>query len=280
MIKSPLRYPGGKSKHTGKILQYFTRKDMEYYEPFVGGGSVFLASDFSEYSINDVHPEVFDFWRMVKECPYDLVNLIEEHTPILDHRGCKKKSKQAIDLWKRIKEDKNNKQFAPGYRFLFLNRTCYSGIVTGGPVGGMEQKSNYPIICRWSSKRTISAILQAHEKLQNCRITNLKWQDIVKEANSSSAMYLDPPYLEKGFQCYEYAFTLKDHEEFADTMKKCPGYWIVTVDNCSGIKELWRESDQYVITEEEWHYSMVDKRRKNKLGKELFIVSRECYDSK
>ena len=176
-----------------------------------------------------------------------------------------------------VKEDIHNKLFPAGYRFLFLNRTCYSGVVTGGPVGGMEQKSNYPIICRWSGKRTINSILQAHDRLQNCQITNRKWQHVVCTATETTAMYLDPPYLEKGSQCYEYAFTLQDHQEFAAAMQNCPGHWVVTVDNCPQIRNLWEESDPYVILEEEWKYSMTDKRKKNKIGKELFVVSRECY---
>ncbi len=89
-----------------------------------------------------------------------------------------------------------------------------------------------------------------------------------------------PPYLEKGAQCYEHAFTLEDHKEFATAMKDCPGHWVVTVDNCPSVRALWEESDRYVVMEKEWKYSMTDKRNKNKVGKELFVVSRECYDSK
>lgn len=277
---SPLRYPGGKSKHTGKILQFFTDHNMEYREPFVGGGSVFLASNFSKCTINDIHTGVYDLWWAIKENPEELVTLIDEHTPILDHRGCKNRITKAIELWKQVKGDQNHKLFSAGYRFLFLNRTCYSGVVTGGPVGGMKQKSNYPISCRWAAKRTIGSILKAHERLQDCHVTNNRWQDAIWGATETTAMYLDPPYLEKGAQCYEYSFTLKDHADFAAAIQDCPGHWVVTVDNCPPVRVLWKESDRYVVMEKEWKYSMTEKRNKNKVGKELFVVSRECYDSK
>jgi DNA adenine methylase len=42
MIKSPLRYPGGKSKAIDQIAEYIPDSFSEYREPFVGGGSVFI----------------------------------------------------------------------------------------------------------------------------------------------------------------------------------------------------------------------------------------------
>ena len=41
-VKSPLRYPGGKSKAISKILRYLPPDFSEYREPFVGGGSLFI----------------------------------------------------------------------------------------------------------------------------------------------------------------------------------------------------------------------------------------------
>ena len=42
-IKSPLRYPGGKQKALGQIIPHLPENIGEYREPFIGGGSVFLA---------------------------------------------------------------------------------------------------------------------------------------------------------------------------------------------------------------------------------------------
>jgi len=41
MIKSPLRYPGGKSRAVKKISS-LVPDFKEYREPFVGGGSIFV----------------------------------------------------------------------------------------------------------------------------------------------------------------------------------------------------------------------------------------------
>ncbi|MFM6152235.1 MAG: DNA adenine methylase, partial [Sphaerospermopsis kisseleviana] len=42
MIKSPLRYPGGKSRAIKQIAQHLPTQFTEFREPLVGGGSVFI----------------------------------------------------------------------------------------------------------------------------------------------------------------------------------------------------------------------------------------------
>lgn len=62
MIKSPLRYPGGKSRSVERIASLIPQFD-EFREPFVGGGSVFihLKQKFpnKKYWINDIYPALF-----------------------------------------------------------------------------------------------------------------------------------------------------------------------------------------------------------------------------
>jgi len=42
VLKSPLRYPGGKSRGAAQIKRYFPRKLKELVSPFIGGGSIEL----------------------------------------------------------------------------------------------------------------------------------------------------------------------------------------------------------------------------------------------
>ena len=42
-LKTPLRYPGGKSRATKYLLPKFPKDIAEYREPFLGGGSVAIA---------------------------------------------------------------------------------------------------------------------------------------------------------------------------------------------------------------------------------------------
>src|SRR5215217_5724114 len=66
-IKSPLRYPGGKSRAIQRLETLVPKEFDEYREPFVGGGSFFLhlkqkKPDLKIW-INDLNPELYYFWK-------------------------------------------------------------------------------------------------------------------------------------------------------------------------------------------------------------------------
>ena len=70
MLKSPLRYPGGKQKAISKIANYLPSSFQEYREPFIGGGSVFFhvlqTGSSLNYWINDLNEELYHFWLQSK----------------------------------------------------------------------------------------------------------------------------------------------------------------------------------------------------------------------
>lgn len=45
-----------------------------------------------------------------------------------------------------------------GFATFFLNRTNRSGIIKGGPIGGMDQRGNYKINCRFNKTDLIKKI--------------------------------------------------------------------------------------------------------------------------
>ena len=67
-LKTPLRYPGGKSRACGKMAQYFPNlKDYtEYREPFLGGGSVAIyisqMHPHLKITVNDLYEPLMNFW--------------------------------------------------------------------------------------------------------------------------------------------------------------------------------------------------------------------------
>ena len=99
--KSPLRYPGGKSRAI-KFLQDFFPKDFkEFREPFFGGGSVglYLAQTRENISLfaNDLNYDLYCFWQVLQVDSMQLIEKIQEmkesfrdgralHTEILSRR--------------------------------------------------------------------------------------------------------------------------------------------------------------------------------------------------
>ena len=66
--KTPLRYPGGKSRACKKMEPFFPdlRDYNVYYEPFLGGGSVALhiTKKYPNLKIvvNDLYEPLYNFW--------------------------------------------------------------------------------------------------------------------------------------------------------------------------------------------------------------------------
>jgi len=78
MIKSPLRYPGGKSRAVETISRLMPSFE-EFREPFFGGGSVFVyvkqRYPQKKYWVNDIYPELYKFWIAAQN---DVETLIEK----------------------------------------------------------------------------------------------------------------------------------------------------------------------------------------------------------
>ena len=70
-IKSPLRYPGGKSRAIKQMKLLVPEELDEYREPFVGGGSffIYLKQKYPKLKIwiNDLNEEVYWFWISAQE---------------------------------------------------------------------------------------------------------------------------------------------------------------------------------------------------------------------
>ena len=100
-----LKYPGGKEKELKYILPALPDHAADYYEPFVGGGAVYLAMDADHYYINDKSEELMGLYELVKEdsaaffdslramdeCWQFLSKLADEHRDELLHlyRSCR-----------------------------------------------------------------------------------------------------------------------------------------------------------------------------------------------
>ena len=74
--KTPLRYPGGKSRACTKMDAFFPdlRDYKEYREPFLGGGSVaiHITKKYPHLDIwvNDLYEPLYNFWRVLQDDGY------------------------------------------------------------------------------------------------------------------------------------------------------------------------------------------------------------------
>ncbi|SRR6056297_261426 len=63
--RSPLFYVGDKYKLMKQLLDFFPNRVNNFYEPFVGGGTVFLNVEANKYFLNDVDKHLVDIHKFL-----------------------------------------------------------------------------------------------------------------------------------------------------------------------------------------------------------------------
>ncbi len=264
LIKSPLRYPGGKSKAINQIVEYLPDSFSEFREPFVGGGSVFiyLKQKFPNLKIwiNDLNRELFLFWKYAQS---HLPQLVEEI------RCVKNRYTDGKLLFKELTGIDINSlsDFDRAVRFFVLNRITFSGTVESG--GFSEQAFH---------KRFTDSSIERLEKLEkiltpDIKITNLDYSELLHVDEKDIFIFSDPPYfIAKKSKLYGKdgdLHTSFDDRKFAELMIECLSFWLITYDNSPEIRNNFQDSH---IFEWELQYGMNNyKKNTAGKGKELFI---------
>jgi DNA adenine methylase len=159
-----------------------------------------------------------------------------------------------------------------GFSTFFLNRTNRSGIINGGPIGGVDQDAEYKINCRYNKKRLVARIRKIAEYRDKIHVRNLDAIQLIKEVKKNQAekdkmFYFDPPYYMKGESLYLNSYVPGNHKDVARAIKSIRNaYWIITYDNTLPIRELYKSyrSKKYALR----HIAYI-----SKVGKEIMFLS-------
>ena len=95
-LKTPLRYPGGKSRACTKMDQYLLKvsDSKEYREPFLGGGSVAIhitkKYPHLDVWVNDLYTPLYTFWTVLQDDGYRLHKRLQELKSKYPSRGTAK----------------------------------------------------------------------------------------------------------------------------------------------------------------------------------------------
>lgn len=234
MAKTPLRYPGGKSRTTDLLLSYFP-KFSEYREPFVGGGSVFLALKekypTKKYWINDLYKELYYFYRWMKLRPIDVIDTIKSVKREYVNDG----KSMFEELKELLNKKKITQKIKAGY-FFVINRVSFSGTTLSGGYSNASFETRF-------TDSSIERLIPFSKALKkNVRITNLDYEKVIKKDGKNVFIYLDPPYATEKQTLYGKNGDLHkcfDHERFANALKECKHKWLITYNDCEYIRNLF-----------------------------------------
>jgi len=211
-LKTPLRYPGGKSRACEKMGPYFPdlRNYDEFREPFLGGGSVsiHITKKYPNLDIwvNDLYEPLVNFWQVLQTFSGDLRDTLSRE------KSNNNNPEAARELFLASKDMINDTTLTSVDRavaFYIVNKCSFSGLTEGSSFSPQASNANF-------SLRGIEKLPEYSKLIGNWRITNYSY-DYLMDGNKGAFMYLDPPYdikdnlygrkgsMHKGF----------DHDKFA-----------------------------------------------------------------
>ena len=257
LYKTPLRYPGGKSRAMKYLLPRMPHKITEFRDSFVGGGSVFLSAmkeyPDTDFWINDAYYNLYCFWKELRDNGADLVEILNHlkvsHMELLPKKVLKEEIKNralegkdksqfykdnttaARQLFTQVKQEINDPHLEDLKRaayFYILNKCSFSGLTETGTFSAQASIQNFSIA-------GINKLLQVSKTIENVKITNLDYTDTFADGGRGTFIFLDPPYdIGKTNVLYgkngeiHAAF---DHDKFAQDCKRIDSDLMITYNN-------------------------------------------------
>ena len=217
-LKTPLRYPGGKSRAVPKLLQWLPSREItEYREPFLGGGSMAIEMtrrlpEEVPIWVNDLYEPLYNFWVQLRD------NGDYLHSELIKAKNFHPDEDTARELFLKSKEnlhDSSRSQEDRAVDFYIINKCSFSGLTESSSFSKAASNSNF-------SYRGIERLPEYSELISRWKITNLSYEELVSD-ETLTFIYADPPYdikdalyghkgdKHRGF----------DHAKFADTFDSC-----------------------------------------------------------
>ena len=269
-LKTPLRYPGGKSRACIKMDPYFPdlRNYDEFREPFLGGGSVaiHITKKYPNLKIwvNDLYEPLVNFWQQLQMFGPEMKDKLQELKSRYPDRG------SARGLFLESKDYLNSNEKDNLWRaisFYIVNKCSFSGLTESSSFSPQASNSNFSI-------RGIDKLPEYSKLISNWKITNLSYEFLMEEGENAF-VYLDPPYdikdnlyghkgsMHKGF----------DHDKFATDCDACNLYQLISYNSDQLVKDRFKNWNAAEFDLTYTMRSVGEYMREQKTRKELLLFN-------
>jgi DNA adenine methylase len=243
LIPTFLKWAGGKRRILPLIEIFFPKKFGTYFEPFLGGGSVFFYVK-QKYNptrciISDTNIDLVNTYRHVRDTPKKLIESL-----------AKLKSQNSKEFYYKIREKFNNleiKGIERSAAFIYLNKTCFNGLYRVNkqnkfnvPFGQLRNPSIFDEEIIFTASRILN---------DNVEIRCQDYQAIVSYVKDGDFVYLDPcydPLKKTSFANYTpERFSDKDRDNlhmFIEALRRKGGKVVLSNNDVPQVRELYPKS--------------------------------------
>jgi DNA adenine methylase len=209
-MKPFLKWVGGKQQILADVLQLFPREIEDYYEPFVGGGSILLGLLSSDIIIHgkiyasDANANLIAVYQHIQHNPQEVINelqkIIEEYNTCSTKTIVNRKpinieeattSQESYYYWIRKQYNSTTHPCVlTSAMFIFINKTCFRGLYREGPNGFNVPYGNY----KNPSIMDSDHIMKLSHLIRDVVFSVASFEEVLSKPRHNDFVYLDPPY--------------------------------------------------------------------------------------
>jgi DNA adenine methylase len=180
-IRPFLSWAGSKRKLIKHLLPYVPHAWNKYYEPFLGGGSLFFYLTPARAEISDASPSLIETYHAVRREPDQILKFLR---PLKPDR----------DTFDRLKAFCPTSSSDKAAQFIFLNKACWNGLFRVNSMGIFNVPYGRPksdFIVDESNFLKCSAQLRR----RSITISAQDFEAISDRVYEGDFIFLDPPYV-------------------------------------------------------------------------------------
>jgi len=253
-MKPFFKWAGGKTKEIPKVREFLPNSIKTFYEPFVGGGAVWLNLNHTPSVINDKWFDIYNFYSVLKNKSKILIpkltSIIDEYNQY-HFEGITKEQFEntAGKLYYYYRNNIFDNDVDRAIQFWILRQLSFSGM------NRFNQKGEYNVPFGWyKTLRSIEWDSKYDNLFKNTTILNGDFEDCVKTVQAGDFVFLDPPYTTK-FNKYSPNGTFIDEDQvrLSEWFKTSPSNNMIIINKDDFTTELYKD---YIVDEYDYRYSI------------------------
>ena len=267
-----VKWVGGKRQLLEKLESRMPENYERYYEPFVGGGSLFFDVKPQKGVINDYNEQLVNAFRQIKENSEQIIKEVR----ILDGVPCNKERYYELRnrYNKKIAENQLDAECAA--LMIWINKHCFNGLYRVNSKGAF----NVP----YNNKKTGLSIdvdnirnVAKYLKQGNIDIRQGDFEEACADVKKGDFVYFDSPYVPisdtANFVDYtKDGFSLDDHKRLAYLFKRLSdagAFVMASNSNAPLVYELYSGSNIEIVDARR----SINRNASKRSGKEVIITN-------
>lgn len=271
-IRPFVKWVGGKRQLLDKIKVRMPKQFNVYFEPFVGGGALFIDLQNEKTIINDSSKELITAYRIIRDMPNQLMRLLDDFEE--KHQKSPKEFYYQVRNMDRLNNFDSLSDLEKTARMIYLNKSCFNGLYRVNKKGYFNVPWNQKEIIKTYDKLNILNLSEFLKK--NVEILNVDFELAVKNAKKGDFIFFDPPYdllKEDTFESYtSEGFGVEGQTRLAKLVQELDRkgcYVMITNHNTKLINTLYSDFNIDIVSAKR----MINSDASNRIGEETIIYN-------